>query len=89
MTTDRLDEIIKATAYPESMSVYQAIYQVENEMQQEFNNQICKNCKYLSNCGKQCNNEEIGKMVDEGSLIVHSMVVYKDFGCNKFERKEL
>ncbi len=45
MTTERLEEIVKGTAYPESRSVYQAIFQVENEVRQEFNSRTCENCK--------------------------------------------
>jgi hypothetical protein len=48
MTTDRIEEIIKGTAYPQSNSVLQALYQVWNEVQQECNKSrgSCKTCKY-------------------------------------------
>lgn len=37
MTTDRIIEIHKETAYPESRSVYQALLQVWNECEQDKN----------------------------------------------------
>ena len=40
MTSERIDEILKDTAYPESRSVHQALLQVWNECQQEHNKQL-------------------------------------------------
>lgn len=40
MTSDRIEEIQKITAYPESRSVYQALWQVWNECEQEQNKKI-------------------------------------------------
>ena len=60
MTSDRIDEIIKATAYPESQSVYLAMRQVWNEVQQDFNSRTCEWVEdeadyekryYFSKCG--------------------------------------
>jgi len=47
MNSDRIDELLKQTAYPESNSVRQAMLQVWNEMQQDFNGRTCGNCKHL------------------------------------------
>ena len=44
MTSDRIEEIQKKTAYPESNSGLEALKQVWNEMQQEFNSRLCVNC---------------------------------------------
>jgi hypothetical protein len=38
MTTDRIEEIQKKTAYPNSISVQQALLQVWNECQQDMTN---------------------------------------------------
>jgi len=46
MTSERIEELQNRTAYPESNSVYQALLQVWNEMQQEFNNRTCENCQH-------------------------------------------
>jgi hypothetical protein len=40
MTTDRIEEIQKGTAYPNSVSVQQALLQVWNECQQENKEEI-------------------------------------------------
>ena len=40
MTSERIDEILKDTAYPESRSVNQALLKVWNECQQEHNKQL-------------------------------------------------
>lgn len=40
MTSDRIEEIQKTTAYPESRSVLQALLQVWNECEQEQNKKI-------------------------------------------------
>ena len=37
MNSDRIEELMKATAYPESQSVYSALMQVWNECSQESN----------------------------------------------------
>ena len=45
MTTERIDEICKQTAYPESHSVMEALLTVWNEMQQDCNKQkSCDGC---------------------------------------------
>lgn len=44
MNVDRIEELMKQTAYPESRSVMQAMLQVWNEMQQDFNSRKCENC---------------------------------------------
>tara|TARA_R110000782_G_C14555188_1_gene385478 strand:- start:292 stop:513 length:222 start_codon:yes stop_codon:yes gene_type:complete len=38
MNSERINEILKNTAYPESKSVYQALLQVWNECQQDVMN---------------------------------------------------
>jgi len=85
MTTDRLDEIIKGTAYPDSNSVYQAVYQVENEMQQEFNSRTCENCKHGT--------EEDGPTYDcymsRNYFGYDHVALPIDYGCTKFKRKEV
>lgn len=40
MDSDRIKELHKQTAYPESISVYKALLQVWNECQQEHNEQL-------------------------------------------------
>ena len=49
MTSDRIEEIIKGTAYPQSNSVLQALHQVWNEVQQECNKSkgSCKECIHV------------------------------------------
>ena len=49
MTLERVEELIKRTAYPESNSVYQAMMQLWNEVQQECNSKICRNCQHYKN----------------------------------------
>ena len=78
MTSDRIEEIIKQTAYPESMSVLSGMKQIWNEMQQEFNSRTCKKCKHNNSC-------EMQYVLREGVINVNFL---KDFGCNKFERKQ-
>ena len=76
MTTDRIEEIIKQTAYPESNSVLQALHQVWNEVQQENNERIgsCEKCKQYT--------------VNElGSYCYLTLVdMSKDDFCSKFEK---
>lgn len=43
MTSERIKEIQGQTAYPESVSVYQALLQVWNECHQEHNKQLAIN----------------------------------------------
>ena len=81
MTTDRLKELQKTTAYPESISVYQALFQVWVELEQDFKSRTCDNCHY-------------GDTETKGTIICRHyddampFHVPLDFGCNKFKRKE-
>jgi hypothetical protein len=40
MNSERINEILKNTAYPESRSVHQALLQVWNECEQEHNKKL-------------------------------------------------
>ncbi len=54
MTTKRIQEIQKETAYPDSHSVQQALLQVWNECSQEQPEIIhCKECKYRRDINKR------------------------------------
>ena len=48
MTSDRIEELMKQTAYPESASVLSAMNQVWTEMQQCFNARSCENCVHFN-----------------------------------------
>ena len=80
MTSGRIEELQKQTAYPDSQSVQQAMLQVWNEVQQDFNSRTCENCKYI---------------IEESVITVmkctykHNDIIfpYKDFGCNKWKSK--
>jgi len=80
MTSDRIDELLKQTAYPESNSVKQAMLQVWNELQQDFNSRTCESCKHynISYLKEQYCDEQI-------ILPFHHD---KDFSCNKWEKKD-
>ena len=77
MTSDRIEELMKQTAYPESNSVLQAMNQVLNEMQQDFNSRTCDNCKW----------DNSWDVMASCSLIGYTR--YRDFGCNQFVRKAI
>ena len=77
MTSDRIEELQKQTAYPESQSVHQALLKVWNEMQQDFNNRTCSTCKYFTT--PQFNYSVCGQ--------IGNVTVPYDFGCNKWEAK--
>lgn len=58
MTAERLKEIQKETAYPESTSVWNALNQACNETEQESNKLLMKYIKHVQNCeGKDFINE--------------------------------
>ena len=80
----RREELCKSTAYPDSNSVHQALLQVWNEMQQDFNSRTCSNCKFLQE-NSTCSEVYIFDATDV-------MEIYwlppKEFGCNKFESKD-
>lgn len=75
MNTSRIEELMKQTAYPESQSVMQAMTQVWNECQQEFNARQCKDCKW----------DRTIPEIHSCALIGYTR--YENFGCNKFEPK--
>ncbi len=75
MTSTRIEELMKQTAYPESDSVYQAMNQVWNEMQQDFNSRVCMNCVY-NTPSEMCN-----KFIKRPPTSQVSK-----FGCTEFER---
>jgi hypothetical protein len=62
MTADRIKEIMNLTAYPNSVSVYQALLQVWTEVQTECNKKIgsCEKCEYRhdENTTQWCNKIE-------------------------------
>jgi hypothetical protein len=49
MNSDRIKEIQSKTAYPDSISVQQALFQVWNEVEQETNRQLQEDLKYWTN----------------------------------------
>ena len=86
MTSKRIEEIQKKTAYPYSVSarqaLQQALLQVWNEIQQqEYDDEICKNCNYLQ--------PDFNNTCSIGICIPEDMNEEPDltFGCNKFELK--
>lgn len=85
MTAKRIEELIKQTAYPDSNSVYQAMNQVWNEMQQDFNSRICENCEHSAwHDGLLCVKQVCS---DVNGGIDNHPYVESDFGCNKWETK--
>ena len=81
MTSKRIEEIQKKTAYPDRISVQQALLQVWNEIQQECDNEICKNCNNLQ--------PDFNNTCSIGICIPEDINGESDltFGCNKFELK--
>lgn len=84
METKRIEQIQKRTAYPESQSVREGLMQVWNEMQQDFNSKICQNCSKF-NEERQLEDWSDGECEDG---VIAILGVYKEFGCNRFKRKE-
>ena len=87
MTSNRIEELMNKTAYPESHSVLEAMYQVWNEMQQEFNSQVCKNCEY----SEPHYDKELSLMCHKGvcnQILCEECGVTEDFGCNEFKMKK-
>lgn len=76
MNSKRIEEIQEQTAYPESMSVRQALMQVWNELQQDFNSRTCENCRFK--------NERALKNY-AGSCGLHRFMIplINGFGCTK------
>jgi len=58
MNSDRIKEIQAGTAYPESVSVHQALLQVWNECEQEHSK---KESEYICLCGKEPATHSIGQ----------------------------
>ena len=83
MTSNRIEEIIKRTAYPQSNSVLQALHQVWNEVQQECNKNkgSCRECKF-------------SKITMQGSLYccklsgINEFYVKNDWYCADFKRRD-
>ena len=82
MTSERIEELMKQTAYPESHSVHQAMLQLWNEMEQDFNSRVCENCDELQ--------PEFSNTCALGIAIPDDWDGMSDltFGCNSFFRKE-
>ena len=80
MTSTRIEELMKQTAYPESSSVMQAMLQVWNELQQDFNARTCSNCKYKV--------ERSLKKYYGACSLNKFMISHKNFGCTEFKLKE-
>ncbi len=88
MNSKRIEELMKQTAYPESASVYSAMFQVWNEMVQDYNtSRICENCAWVG--GNHAVGDGIYTALYCSNSNIEVGIVRKDFGCNKFERKEL
>ena len=83
MTTDRIDELLSKTAYPESNSVREAMLQVWNELQQDFNSRKCVNCTYKHMPFKTSN--YIKCIHREGGMAFHPTT----YGCNNWCEEEL
>ena len=60
MTADRIEEIQKGTAFPDSVSVQQALLQVWNECQQEKDKEI----ERLKGDSKEVNDKEIDAFIN-------------------------
>ena len=72
MTADRIKEIQDKTAYPDSISVQQALLKVWNECKQEQSNQVLtpvvdgqSEQSYCPNCYVKHTNEEHGAFCSE------------------------
>lgn len=83
MTTKRIEELQKKTAYPESHSVHEALLQVWNEMQQEYNSRVCGECIHYDDM-----NESSG-LCTNIAYSTYGTGVDNTFSCNKFKRKEV
>lgn len=92
MNSDRIDELLKQTAYPESSSVREAMLQIWNEMQQEHNSHICSNCKHLK-VGSTC--EALKEHIYPEYYVADNTDFYLEsydiestntFGCTQFKR---
>ena len=84
MTSDRIEELLRKTAYPESMSVHQAMLQVWNEIQQDFNHRKCLNCTHYD---FEDSSEQICRNINNHQLLEgnwYKMMVTPDFGCNEW-----
>ena len=75
MNTDRIKEIQQETAYPESVSVQQALLKVWNETAQEQLRIAAVIKSVCIKCGKTCNKEnsficaECSEKVDEQTVL--------------------
>ena len=91
MTSERIEELMKKTAYPESNSVHQAMLQVWNELQQDFNNRTCDSCKYgfkESDTHILCNQDYYVTDAFGDDIYEPLVFVSANFGCNKWEAKD-
>lgn len=92
MNSDRIDELLKQTAYPESVSVRQAMLQVWNELQQDFNKRTCESCEHwfmaITRDKNNNNTETPTCMLFAMSDDEYTIFPDKDFGCNKWEKKQ-
>ena len=76
MTTDRIREIHKETAYPESVSVFQALLQVWNECEQDHNKVVMETAiKYAFFVGQYYAN-------------IHNPIVKDDVLYEKFKNQK-
>ena len=85
MTSDRIDELLLTTAYPESHSVRQVMLQVWNEIQQDFNKKRCPSCKWFQPMGEQ-NNDLCNNTSGSSHPVEFASA---DFGCNRWESNDL
>ena len=65
------------TACPESDSVYQAMNQLAEEMEQDFKSRTCENCEWYNEFNR-CTSGVINGVSED----------MKDFGCNRFNEKD-
>jgi hypothetical protein len=80
MTADRIKEIMDLTAYPNSISVYQALVQVGTEVQAECNEKVgaCYKCEHFGD-------SEIMTICFDGNIDEPN----EDDFCSKFKRRVL
>ena len=90
MNHDRIEEIMKATAYPESNSGYQALLQVWNEVQHDNNTRIgaCEYCVHFdTSLGNSPRHGYCSRLRDTEQALWVNIETVADWYCRDFERK--
>ncbi len=77
--TDALMKVLKERDEEDKIH-YSKVYEIVNEIFDDFENRICRNCKYFIKTKRE--------LLCSNPVNYDYIITNKNFGCNRFERKE-